>query len=740
MNASLLTLRVSSVRSRGEDGGVIFSGVPVDLAGNVLDEYWAVKASSKLVPDSSHIQKGQLWQVSGKVSNYEYIRDGKSNVERQLNATLMTFCRPAGENLINYLATNPKFTGVGRVKAQKLWASFGESLFDLIKNNETQRLSQVISQAAAETLCNEFQQLDVSAALLFLDRIGVSRCVGSKIIQFYGKESVSKIQENPYRLIAFQSKWALIDQFATGPLGIELDNPKRLISAVEEALYSFFDKKDTAVQRDILKGKLRSLLKQDDLVNKALSLAEGEGDYYKSQDGSVFYPASSYLMERYVVERLNTFLVGASVQGSLLEGDFIGDALAAFERNEGITLNQEQRQAVITCCSNSFSMILGGAGTGKTTVLKAVFAVLQSIHGCVIEQVALAGRAAKRMTESTGLPASTIAAFLRRSDSDFTDNTAVVIDEASMVDLTLMYRLLRKLPDGCRVIMVGDQYQLPPIGPGLIFHLLVRHEFIPKTELLVVRRQEASSGIPAVSMSIRNHLIPDFFPYNGLGGGVSFIQVNDQSINDKVIEVYEELGGNGEDFDHVQIISATRKDVGGVNTLNMLMHERYRDDDEFLTYTHEEFGQVRFQLDTQSSISFRKNDLVIQTKNDYEKDVMNGTLGKITHLSNQEGSSVATVNFEGKTVSLTESDLDGLDLAYAITVHKAQGSQFKRVVVPVRRSFNLDQTMLYTAITRGVEQVVLIGDFHAASKAISSLSHAFRRNTGLEVFLSVIEK
>jgi len=276
------------------------------------------------------------------------------------------------------------------------------------------------------------------------------------------------------------------------------------------------------------------------------------------------------------------------------------------------------------------------------------------------------------------------------------------------LDLPIMYRLLRRLEPGCKLLLLGDHGQLPPIGFGVVFHAFVQHSAIPQVELTEIHRQAAHTGIPQVSQTVRRGGIPDLQEYCGKSFGVSFIECPKQTAPDKVLDIVHDLGGIGE----VQVISPLKSGNIGTRAVNTIFQG-------LLTQGREKYH------------GFSVGEPVIWLKNNYELGLMNGSLGIVKAI---EENGLRVFWDEGEIV-IEEDDIDDMGLAYAITVHKAQGSQWQRVVVPVFESRILDRTLLYTAITRAQSQVVLVGDRSAFDKAVAELSNASKRETAMLVHL-----
>lgn len=738
MNDLSVQLRITAVRSRGRFGGVIFSG-KTDNG----DQYVAV-CDHKLVPDSSLVDKGQHWTVRGIPTLRESVgSNGFKFKETQIDAAEAELIRPAGRNIIAWITECPDIRGVGQVKASKLYDHFGPALVDHIEQKDIALLAEVISEDAAKLLCCAFTKHQVANTLLWLDRVGIQRRIGKKVTDFYKDKAQNKIEANPYVLISFEANWKTVDELARQRFGIALDDPRRLEAAIEESLYRGLKDGHTCLPASQLRTRLSNLLGNSYALSDQALASDAVSTQYR-KIGGVYQPTGTGLIESYLANRLHELAAGDDAAGqaglfSQLSGDLrdVDAILDAYERAHGITLSDEQRHAVHTSAGAHLSLILGGAGTGKTTVLKAVYEVLGELQpGLAIYQLALAGRAAQRMAEATGRDSMTIAGFLTKVDpATISLGSVIVVDEVSMVDVILMYRLLRHIPSGVRLILVGDPSQLPPIGPGLVLHALAGLSSIPQMELKVVKRQSRASGIPQVAAAIRNHQAPKWADYPGQSGsGVSFVSSIPALLEEAVQQIYEELAGTGEDYS-VQILSITNTGLGGVENLNAALHGRYRRGAESVCYHDAEFGTVG--ATTLDRVPLNVGDLVMYTENDYLLGLRNGSLGKIIAALpvGEPDDTCCVCDFEGTEYHLNSRQVNALKHSYSITVHKSQGSQFKRVIVPIRESKLLDQTLIYTAITRGVDQVVLVGDEQAAVRAIKAPASSARRHITLPLLL-----
>lgn len=317
------------------------------------------------------------------------------------------------------------------------------------------------------------------------------------------------------------------------------------------------------------------------------------------------------------------------------------------------------------------------------------------------------------MADATGRRAYTIAGFLLGIDAgqiNLEKDCLLIIDEASMLDLPHCYSIMRRMPPGTRLLLVGDAAQLPPIGFGLAFHSFADHPLIPTIELTEIHRQASATGIPQASVAIRYGTVPEIAHYNGLMDGVSFIDAGAGEISDRLLEVVNDLGGIGA----CQVVGAIKNGAAGVRTINHLFH------DLVATGRSEHRG-------------YAEGEPVIWKVNDPLRGLFNGSLGTVVQT---QGTLV--VEFDGRRHELQDGDERDMEHAYGITVHKAQGSQFERVVIPVFPSRLLDRTLLYTAITRAERQVVLLGDRHAFEEAVQAPPAPSRRETGIMIHLGTV--
>ncbi|XYJ10454.1 AAA family ATPase [Telluria sp. B2] len=697
----------------------------INDAGDVVDakSYLVIMATGSQLGEL-RVQPGQWWRVSGKSESYERTINGYLVRERKIRADEVSLMRLSGEHIITFIAESNDFHGIGMVKARKLWDTFGERLYQILDNADVEALTSVLTEDSARQVISAWSLQEHACTLQWLHSSGIDVKTGRKLLAYFGKEVGEKLREDPYRLLSFSAGWKHVDAFARSHFGVAEDDPRRLQAAVEEALYQVFDGGDTVTPISALLTRARAVL--DASAPRALTMAALEsgltnGSYVIGQNGNV-HPLGALVMERTVAKAIAARLV----TDATLKSGRIDELLNSYEQAEGITLNVEQRQAVHCAIAHGFALILGGAGVGKTTVLKAIYTAYDDA-GVRIFQAALSGRAAKRMAEATGKPATTLASFfVNFRDEDLAGASVVVVDEASMVDIIAMHRLCELLPPHTRLLLVGDTSQLMPVGPGLVLHALVSLEFMPKVELTQVKRH--GGAIAAAALDIRNGRWPEL-PADG-ETPISFVHCPASSIAEIVVSLYEQ------EREGTQILSARKGNADGTKYLNSLCQRRFSiSAAPLLVYSEE--------LQSNASTGFYLGDPILCTRNLWDWGLQNGSLGTLEEIERQPrrltkpdgsemGYALAWVRWDdGERRPVLESMLEHLELGYAITIHKAQGSQWPKVIVALSGSRLLDRTLIYTAITRAQSQVIIIGDVEAARVAVVSPPRATARLVAL---------
>jgi exodeoxyribonuclease V alpha subunit len=716
-------LQIRKIRKRGPTGGVIFSAVTIDDD----KKRFVVKADWRIARSPTLFREHHIWDVNGEVSNQTITwADGTKAIEKVIIPHSLKFVKASNENLKRLLAESIDFKGISHVKAEKLVSFFGDELFQIAKDGNTERLLPIIGKPLAERLVAGLQKYEELSALQLLDELGVPHHVGNSVLKIWKSEAYIHIKKNPYFLTAFMADLSAVDAYAIDRLGMAEDCPERLIAYTKQVMFNGFSAGNTCLPLSKVKYQLKRLIGNPEIATKAIEVAVEHGELLIHE--SMAQVKSMDIVESSVASIVN-YLSQRRFSDSLEKRAVT--ILDDFERVVGFPLTNEQRNGVLQCCQNSLTLLTGGAGTGKTTVIEAICFTLERLNQTKqIILMALAGKAAQRITEATGRDAMTIAGFMyNMEDEDLSDDAVIIVDEASMFDVLSLLKILKRVPKRGRIIFTGDQEQLPPIGIGLGLHVLVNLS-LPNPHLTKVKSQTEAYGIPSVANAIRcfkdTSVVIPFAEYNGIGLGVSFIECPNSKLEQKCIDIYIELGGDGSSND-VLILSSVKHQTGGVAHINAMIHDQFSKGKQLL-FDHKEFGHMHQHI---LGSSLRIGELVMYTRDDYEKDIRNGSVGKVIGQS-EDG---AIVDFEGNVVTLTLNDMTNLEHAYAMTVHKSQGSQFNRVIVAMKDSRNLDRHLIYTAVTRAKQQVVFVGDKQAFYEALQR-SNALSRHTLLAKHLS----
>ncbi|NUX98836.1 AAA family ATPase [Paraburkholderia sp. JPY169] len=649
--------------------------------------------------------RGEAWSVEG-------VRKIHPTYGAELVAACCRYELPRGRLIVDYLALSANFPGIGEAKARRLWDFFGDELADVLGRGDLTALCQVLTVRVARGLVEAWAERKAEAMVVeFLDTHGFEPNLATAVRRAWGNDAARMMELNPYYLLAFTS-WAPVDA-AAAKLGVAHDDPRRLIGAVESCLYDRLSDGHTITDEATLIRCINRLLVRA-CGGHALKLAVEEGAVVGSAEAG-YQSIGAAAMEQAVVARIRSMLAGdlsflEEIGTRTRQPDFIASAVERIQAVHGFRLSEEQIEAVRLPFESQFSILCGGAGVGKTTVLGAI-ADLAVAMGFDVMPMALSGRATKRIEEGSGHAAMTIARFIAAVSVDqlkhLSSRAIVIVDEASMLDLPTTYRILRCLSDGVRVLFVGDPTQLPPIGFGLVFHRLVNNPRVPFVELSTVLRQSAVTGIPKVAEDVRHHRLPSLAPFSGVQPGVSFIECG----LDEIVQQLRIVATcwEGEDW---RILSALKVGRAGVRAINDAFH-------------FDRCSRVERQP------NFEVGEPVVHRVNDYTRSLMNGSLGQVTARDEFGGT---VIDFDGQQFTFRPEELRGrIELAYAISVHKAQGSQFKRVAIAIQQSRVLDHSLVYTALTRGVEQVVFVGARAPFESAVLNSAFAQRRSVAFDV-------
>ena len=612
--------------------------------------------------------------------------------------------------------------GIGPKFAKLIVGHFGTDTIEVIET-DIERLYEVpgIGKKRVEKISESWEkQKDIKNVMLFLQGFGVSTAYAAKIYRQYGKESIDKVKENPYRLA--DDIWGIGFKTADGiarKMGYEMNDERRLRSGLIYTLNQLADEGHCYAEEEQLIATARQLLEADEeCIHTAMTHAIETEDLML--DGTGIYLPPFYYAECGTANRLST-LVHTKEVGSIFTARF---DLAKLQRETGIEYDEVQVEAIRQAIASKVMVLTGGPGTGKTTTTKAIIAALQSA-GMRILLAAPTGRAAKRMSEATGMEAKTIHRLLeynpqdgyKRNDENPLEGDALIVDECSMIDIILMNNLTKALPTTMRLVLVGDIDQLPSVGAGNVLRDIIDSGVIPVVRLTRIFRQAQSSRIVMSAHAINRGCFPDIS--NGQHTDFFFMKQEEPEkvaetivslVRDRLPKAYRQPTAN------IQVLTPMQRGVVGAANLNMALQQ---------ALNYNTAALVR------GGYTYKEGDRVMQLRNNYDKDVYNGDLGYVRSVDMEERT--LTVDFDGQLVEYEVSELDELTLAYATTIHKSQGSEYPIVVMPVLMTHYvmLQRNLIYTGITRAKKICVLVGQTKALAYAIHNMK-VLKRNTRLK--------
>ena len=619
-----------------------------------------------------------------------------------------------------------KYLGSGLVKgigprfARAIVQRFGTETIDIIET-EIERLYEVpnIGRKRVAKIRESWEkQKDIKNVMLFLQGYGVSTAYAAKIYREYGKESIDKVRENPYRLA--DDIWGIGFKTADGiaaKMGYGKEDPRRCRSGILYTLGQLSDEGHVyAGEEQLVKTAGQLLEAGETAIRDTLAGMLQAEDLILDKDA--IYLPPFYHAECGTSRRLRD--LAESTGRSLFDGLFDPSSLTA---ETGIEYDEVQLAAIRQAVTSKVMVLTGGPGTGKTTTTQGIIAALKKA-GLRVLLAAPTGRAAKRMSEATGMEAKTIHRLLeynpqdgyKRNDENPLEGDALIVDECSMIDILLMNNLLKAVPVGMRLVFVGDIDQLPSVGAGNVLRDIIDSQRIPVVRLVRIFRQAQKSRIVMNAHTINQGRFPD--TSNGRDTDFFFMREDDpERAAETIVRLVKERLPRAyrESPDRIQVLTPMQRGVVGAANLNLLLQQA-------LNPSGPSLGRGGY--------TYRQGDRVMQLRNNYDKDVFNGDLGYIREVDTEERT--LKVDFDGKWVEYDVTELDELTLAYATTIHKAQGSEYPIVVMPVLMTHfvMLQRNLIYTGITRAKKICVLIGAMKALAYAVRNVS-VLKRNTRL---------
>ncbi|MBP1775956.1 MAG: helicase RecD/TraA family protein [candidate division NC10 bacterium] len=632
--------------------------------------------------------------------------------------------------IVKYLGSG-MIKGLGPVMAERIVARFGKRTLDIIES-DVGRLAEVPGVGAKRIgmIATAWEaQREIRDVMVFLQSHGVGTGFAAKIFRQYGSRSVAVVRENPYRLATDIAGvgFVMADRIA-GNIGIPPTAPMRVEAGILFVLQQISEEGHTYHPRGLLVDRCREILKvEPEAIELALMAIQAErrvviepeaAGALEAAAGDAVFLTTYHVCETTIARRLKALL---EVPRGLRRLD-AGRAVAWVQAHLDLRLSETQAQALQAALDHKVMVITGGPGTGKTTVVNAVLKIFERASARVL-LAAPTGRAAKRLNEATGREARTIHRLLeyspqrggfQRTDEEPLECDLLVVDETSMVDTVLMHHLIAAVPLAAACILVGDVNQLPSVGPGNVLGDIIDSGAVPVVRLTEIFRQASRSRIVVNAHRINQGLMPEAAP--DTDDGPQDFYFIEQEDPERVLATILELARNRiprrfglDPVDGIQVMTPMHKGVVGAANLNRRLQE---------VLNPGEGGVAR------GDRLFRVGDKVMQVRNNYDKDVFNGDIGRIASISNEERA--LTVRIDGREVSYDFGELDELAHAFAVSVHKAQGSEYPAVVFPVltQHYILLQRNLIYTALTRARRLAVIVGTRRALAIGI--------KNTGTE--------
>lgn len=671
----------------------------VTLTGSLLD----VPVGSVLLVDGD-------WRVDPKYGQ-QFVAQSWTEV---MPATLYGIEKYLGSGLVK---------GIGPTYAKAIVSRFGLETIDVIEN-EIERLLEVprLGKKRMEKIRESWEkQKDIKEVMVFLQGHGVSTAFAAKIYRKYEKDSIAKVKENPYQLA--DDIWGIgfktADSIAS-KMGYEKNDPRRCRSGILYTLNELAEEGHVyAEPEQLVEAAVKLLEAEETPVRQALATMMEVKDVIADND--VIYLPPFYYAENGSAKRLqslhsDTLLFNSDVAAEP-ESEYGGN-------NAGIVYDEVQQAAIQKALDSKVMVLTGGPGTGKTTTTQGIIAAFKSRHMSIL-LAAPTGRAAKRMTEATCMEAKTIHRLLeynpmdgyKRNEENPLEGDALIVDECSMIDILLFYNLMKAIPSNMRLILVGDIDQLPSVGAGNVLRDIIDSHQIPVVRLTRIFRQAQSSRIVMNAHAINAGQFPNI--KNGLDTDFFFINQEDADemvrliiglVRDRLPKKY------GYSPKEVQVLTPMQRGTVGAGNLNIELQNALNPTGPSLA---------------RGGYTFRQGDKVMQIRNNYDKNVFNGDIGYITAVDTNERT--LTVTFDSRLIEYDITELDEIVLAYAITIHKSQGSEFPVVVMPVtmKHFVMLQRNLIYTGITRAKKICVLVGTTKALAYAIRNQTVS-KRNTKLK--------
>ncbi|WP_375346048.1 ATP-dependent RecD-like DNA helicase [Priestia megaterium] len=658
------------------------------------------------------------------------------------------------QGVVQYLSSD-LFHGIGKKTAENIVDALGErAIFRILQNESVLKEVPRLSADKAEALVTQLREHQgLEEVMVKLTDLGFGPQLSMKIFQAYKQEALEIVQNNPYQLVEDIQGIGFSRADELGKrLGMATNHPDRLRAGILYVIEQECNQMGHVyVTADQLYGKTAELLRKSRHENLSEMDLTREVDALKAdkkliiQDEKIYFPPLFYA-EKGLVKAIQKIMAQTQYEEQFPESEFLL-ALGELEERLDVQYAPSQRKGIQTALLSPMLLLTGGPGTGKTTVIKGIVELYAELHGCSLNPgdykkdeafpvllVAPTGRAAKRMSEATGLPAVTIHRLLKwngqegfdHNEENPIDGKLLIVDEVSMVDLWLAHQLFKSLPANLQVILVGDEDQLPSVGPGQVLKDLLSSEVVPTVRLTDVYRQAEGSSIIDLAHEIKKGKLPEDLARQQ--GDRSFIRCQGQHITNVVQQVCGNALKKGYTAKDIQVLAPMYKGPAGIDKLNEVLQELFNPASE-----------QRREL-KHGDITYRVGDKVLQLVNQPDSNVFNGDMGEIVSVffakENTEKQDMLVISYEGNEVTYTKQDFNQITHAYCCSIHKSQGSEFPIVVLPIVKSYYrmLRRNLLYTAVTRSKQFLILCGEDEAFQLGVSRNEDSVRQ-TNLQPLL-----
>ncbi|KLV29254.1 ATP-dependent RecD-like DNA helicase [Priestia megaterium] len=658
------------------------------------------------------------------------------------------------QGVVQYLSSD-LFHGIGKKTAENIVDALGErAIFRILQNESVLKEVPRLSADKTEALVTQLREHQgLEEVMVKLTDLGFGPQLSMKIFQAYKQEALEIVQNNPYQLVEDIQGIGFSRADELGKrLGMATNHPDRLRAGILYVIEQECNQMGHVyVTADQLYGKTAELLRKSRHENLSEMDLTREVDALKAdkkliiQDEKIYFPPLFYA-EKGLVKAIQKIMAQTQYEEQFPESEFLL-ALGELEERLDVQYAPSQRKGIQTALMSPMLLLTGGPGTGKTTVIKGIVELYAELHGCSLNPgdykkdeafpvllVAPTGRAAKRMSEATGLPAVTIHRLLKwngqegfdHNEENPIDGKLLIVDEVSMVDLWLAHQLFKSLPANLQVILVGDEDQLPSVGPGQVLKDLLSSEVVPTVRLTDVYRQAEGSSIIDLAHEIKKGKLPE--DLSRQQGDRSFIRCQGQHITNVVQQVCGNALKKGYTAKDIQVLAPMYKGPAGIDKLNEVLQELFNPASE-----------QRREL-KHGDITYRVGDKVLQLVNQPDSNVFNGDMGEIVSVffakENTEKQDMLVISYEGNEVTYTKQDFNQITHAYCCSIHKSQGSEFPIVVLPIVKSYYrmLRRNLLYTAVTRSKQFLILCGEDEAFQLGVSRNEDSIRQ-TNLQPLL-----